>query len=66
MIFIKAFPKMLKLDLILWTNNWINEDEIGAKSVIKFIRLRAKSYSYLMHDASEDKNAKGTKKYEKT
>ena len=60
----KTFPKMLKLDLILWKNNWINEDEIGAKSVIKFIRLRAKSYSYLMHDGSEDKNAKGTKKYD--
>ena len=27
----------------------------------KFVRLRVKTYSYLIHDGSEDKKAKGTK-----
>ena len=29
----------------------------------KFIGLRAKTYSYLIDDGSEDKKAKSTKKY---
>ena len=30
--------------------------------MIKFVGLRAKTYSYLIDDGSEDKKAKGTKK----
>ena len=36
--------------------------EIGGKIMIKFVGLRAKTYSYLIDDGSEDKKAKGTKK----
>ena len=32
------------------------------KSWQNFVRLRAKTYSYLIDDGSEDKNAKGKKK----
>ena len=28
----------------------------------QFLRLRVKTYSYLMHDGNEDKKAKGTRK----
>ena len=38
------------------------KDELGRKIVIKFVGLRAKTYSYLIDDGSEDKKAKGTKK----
>ena len=38
------------------------KDELGGKIMTKFVGLRAKSYSYLIHDGSEDKKAKGTKK----
>ena len=38
------------------------EDELGKKIMTKFVGLRAKTYSYLIDDASEDKKAKGTKK----
>ena len=38
------------------------KDELGRKIMTKFVRLRAKSYSYLIEDGSEDKKAKGTKK----
>ena len=31
----------------------------------KFVELRAKNYGYLIDDDSEDKKAKGTKKYVK-
>ena len=31
------------------------KDELGGKIVIKFVELRAKTYSYLKHDGSEDK-----------
>ena len=37
-------------------------DELGEKIIIKFVGLRAKTYSYLIDDGSEDKKAKGTKK----
>ena len=39
------------------------EDELDGKIMIKFVRLRAKTYSYLTDDGSEDKKAKGTKKH---
>ena len=37
------------------------KDEIGVKIMIKFVELRAKSYSYLIDKGSEDEKAKGTK-----
>ena len=38
------------------------KDEFGRKIMKKLVRLRAKTYSYLIHDSSEDKKAKGRKK----
>ena len=37
------------------------KDELGRKIKTKFVGLRAKTYSYLIDDSSEDKNAKGFK-----
>ena len=37
------------------------KDELGRKIMTKFVGLRAKTYSYLIDDGSEDKKAKGTK-----
>ena len=37
------------------------KDEIGGKIITKFVGLRAKTYSYLIDDSSEDKKAKSTK-----
>ena len=37
------------------------KDELGEKIMIKFFGLRAKTYSYLIDDSSEDKKAKDTK-----
>ena len=38
------------------------KDKLGGKIMAKFVGLRAKTYSYLIEDGSEDKKAKGTKK----
>ena len=38
------------------------EDELGGKIMKEFVGLRAKTYSYLIDNGSEDKKAKGTKK----
>ena len=38
------------------------KNELGGKIMTKFSGLRAKLYSYLIDDGSEDKKAKGTKK----
>ena len=38
------------------------KDVLGGKTMTKFVGLRAKTYSYLIDDGSEDKKAKGTKK----
>ena len=38
------------------------KDESGEKIMTKFVGLRAKTYSYLTDDGSEDKKTKGTKK----
>ena len=39
------------------------KDELGGKIMKEFCALRAKTYSYLINDNSEDKKSKGTKKY---
>ena len=39
------------------------KDELGRKIMTKFVGLRAKTYSYLIDDGSDDKKAKGTKKW---
>ena len=36
--------------------------ELGEKIMIKFVGLRAKTYSYLIHEHSKDEKAKGTAK----
>ena len=66
-IFIKTLQKMLKLNLILQIMNQIDhwlkkkrviglmKDELGRKTMTKFVGLRAKKYSYLIDDGSEDK-----------
>ena len=38
------------------------KDELGGKNMTQFVRLRAKTYSYLIDDGSEDQKAKGTQK----
>ena len=38
------------------------KDELGGKIVTKFVWLRAKTYSCLIDDGSQDKKAKGKKK----
>ena len=38
------------------------KDQLGGHIMTKFVGLRAKTYSYLIDDVSEDKKAKGTKK----
>ena len=38
------------------------KDELGRKIMTKFVGLRAKTYSYLIDDSSEDKKVKGTNK----
>ena len=39
------------------------KDELGRKIKTKFVGLQAKTYSYLIDDGSEDKNAKGFKNF---
>ena len=38
------------------------KDEFGGKIMTKFVALRAKTYSYLIDDGSENKKAKDKKK----
>ena len=38
-------------------------DEIGGNIKLKVVRLKAKTYSYLINYSSEDKKEKDTKKY---
>ena len=37
------------------------KNKLGRKIRTQFVELRAKAYSYLIDDGSEDKKAKGTK-----
>ena len=59
---------MLKLDRLLPKGKnkkviQLMKNELTGKIVIKFVGLRAKSYSYLIDDGSEDKKAKNTKNF---
>ena len=38
------------------------KDKLDEKIITKFVGLRAKTYSYLIDDGSEDKKAKGATK----
>ena len=38
------------------------EDELGRKIMTKFVRLRAKTYSYLIDDGSEDRKKEKAQK----
>ena len=38
------------------------KDELGGKIMKEFVGLRAKIYSYLIDDGSDNKKAKGTEK----
>ena len=40
---------------------WLINDELGGKIMRTCVGLRAKTYSYLIDDSSEDKKAKGKK-----
>ena len=63
--------KMKKEDLTLQIMSWkgyyqkqkkfigLMKDKLGRKVMKKFVRLRAKAYSYLINDSIEDKKAKG-------
>ena len=71
MIFIKILQIMLKLDLILQIMNSIElknkeatglmKDELGRKIMKKLLRLRAKSYNYLIDDGTKIKEQKARK-----
>ena len=39
------------------------KDELDGKMIVKFVGLRANTYSYLIGDGSENKKAKITKKF---
>ena len=37
------------------------KDELGAKNMTKFVRIRANIYTYLIYGSNEDEKATGTK-----
>ena len=73
---ILLLEKMLKLNLVLQIMNQIDhclkennkrviglvKHELGGKIMTKFVGLRAKTYSYLIHDGSAVKKREGYKK----
>ena len=54
---------MLKQDLTLAKVIGLMKHELGGKIMIEVVGLRGKTYNYLLDDGSENKKAKGTKKY---
>ena len=54
---------MLKQDLTLAKVIGLMKHELGGKIMIKVVGLRGKTYNYLLDDGSENKKARGTKKY---
>ena len=52
----RPLPKRKKKKII-----GLMKDQLGGKIMTKFVELRAKSYSYLIDDGSENKKTKGTK-----
>ena len=52
----RPLPKRKKKKVI-----GLMKNELGGKIMKKFLGLRAKTYSYLIDDGSEDKKAKGKK-----
>ena len=78
MTFIKLLQKILKQDLtpeimnlnaIPLTDHCLKDyiglikDELGRKIMTIFVGLRAKTYSYLIDDGSEDKKSKAIRKF---
>ena len=75
MIFIFTLQKMLRQVLILQIMNLtdhqreekikkvirVMKDELGGRIMKEFLGLRARTYSYLIDDGSQDKNVKGEK-----
>ena len=63
--------KGLLLQIMSWPEHYLKKKvrvtelikyELGEKIMKKFVGLRAKTYSYLIYDGSEDKKAKDTRK----
>ena len=62
----------LTLQIMSWKSRYKKEknkkvinlikDELGGKILTELLGLRAKSYSYLMDDGSEDEKSKGTER----
>ena len=78
MTFIKLLQKILKQDLTPEIMNLnaiplrdhclkdyigLTKDELGRKIMTIFVGLRAKTYSYLIDDGSEDKKSKAIRKF---
>ena len=60
---VRPLPKRKIRKWIL--DNWIiglMEDKLGGRIMTKFVRSKAKFYSYLIDDDNEDKKTKGAKK----
>ena len=55
------FTKILQKNYSNFEILRLMKDELDGKIMMKFVWLRAKSYSYLIDDGSKDKKAKGTK-----
>ena len=47
-------------------NHVLMKDELCGKTMKEFLELRAKTYSYLLDDSSEDKNQKAQKSVKNT